>query len=117
MKVTTTASASRASDDAADVALNKVASSLHDTVDKVADDVARTVTPAIDRAAELAHQTVDKVAGAAAPAAAWLDEQGDSLRASRRTMTTDTERYVAAHPWKSIGFALAAGFVVARLFR
>src|SRR5512141_1522443 len=100
--------------------LNKTVAIVHGAVDKVAgaaDDAVRKVKPAIDRAAEVAHETVDQVAGAAAPAAAWLSEQGASLKAARRTMVTDTEQYVAAHPWKSLGFALAAGFLISRFIR
>ena len=104
----------------ADASSNKAVASLHGTVDKMAaaaDDVARKVKPAIDRVADVAHQTVDKVVGAAAPTAAWLTEQGMSLKASQRTMTADAGRYVSAHPWKSLGFALAAGFLISRFLR
>jgi ElaB/YqjD/DUF883 family membrane-anchored ribosome-binding protein len=121
MKVTTPVSTPFATgNDTADTALNKAASSLHEAVDKVAevaDDAAREVAPAIDRAAELAHQTVDKVAGVAAPTAAWLNEQSNSLKTTQRTVAADTAQYVAAHPWKSIGFALATGFFIGRFIR
>ncbi len=121
MQVTTHAGTPSATDsDDANVALNNAASSLHGAVDQVAwaaDDVARTVAPAIDRAAALAHQTVDALAGAAAPTAAWLDEQGDRLRAGQRTISADTRAYVAAHPWRSVGFAIAAGFLIGRVLR
>ena len=106
--------------DTADAALNKAASSLHGAVDKVAgaaDDAARKITPAIDRAAGVAHQAVDRVAGVAAPTAAWLNEQSDALRATQRTVAADADQYLAAHPWKSIGFALAAGFLIGRFIR
>ena len=121
MKVTTrTNTPFQTGNDTADAALNKAASGLHGAVDKVADaadEAARKVTPAIDRTAELAHQTVDKVAGVAAPAATWLNEQASSLKASQRTVADDTVEYVAAHPWKTIGFALAAGFFIGRFVR
>lgn len=100
--------------------LNKAVASMHGAVDKVAvaaDDAARKVKPAIDRVAEVAHQTVDKVAGVAAPTAAWLNDRGNSLKATQRTVTADATEYVSAHPWKSLGFALAAGFLVGRLIR
>ena len=104
----------------ADAALNKAAASLHGAVDKVtgaADDAARIVKPVIDRVAEVAHQTVDKAAGVAAPTAAWLNEQAYKLRATQRTMSADAGQYVAAHPWKSLGFAVAAGFLLSRFMR
>lgn len=105
---------------AGDTTLNRAVANVHGAVDKVAgaaDDAARKVKPAIDRAAEVAHQAVDKVAGVAAPTAAWLSEQGDSLEATRRTMVADAGQYVSAHPWKSLGFALAAGFLLSRFIR
>lgn len=105
---------------AGDTVLNRTAASAHGAVDKVAaaaDEAARKVKPAIDRLADAAHQTVDRVAGAAAPTAAWLSEQADSLDARQRTLTVDTGQYVSAHPWKSLGFALAAGFIIGRLWR
>jgi len=104
----------------ADAALNKAAASLHGAVDKVtgaADDAARIVKPVIDRVAEVAHQTVDKAAGVAAPTAAWLNERAYELRATQRTMSADAGQYVAAHPWKSLGFAVAAGFLLSRFMR
>ncbi len=106
--------------DTTDAALNKAASSLHGAVDRVAaaaDDAARKVAPAIDRAAEAAHQVVDKAAGAAAPTAAWLNEQSNSLRATQRTAAADAGQYIAAHPWKSVACALAAGYFIGRFIR
>jgi ElaB/YqjD/DUF883 family membrane-anchored ribosome-binding protein len=105
---------------AGDTTLNRAVARVHGAVDKMAgaaDDAAGKVKPAIDRVAEAAHQTVDKVAGAAAPTAAWLSERRDSLKASQRTVADDAGQYVSAHPWKSLGFAFAAGFLVSRFMR
>jgi ElaB/YqjD/DUF883 family membrane-anchored ribosome-binding protein len=105
---------------AGETTLNRAVASVHGTVDKVAgaaDGAVRKVKPAIDRVAEVAHQTVDKVAGVAAPTAAWLSEQGGNLKATQRTVAADARQYVAAHPWKSLGFALAAGFLISRFIR
>lgn len=122
MEVTTRANTPfpTGNDAAGETPLNRAVASVHGTVDKVAgaaDDAARRVKPAIDRVAEVAHQTVDKVAGVAVPTAAWLSNQGDSLKATQRTMTADAAQYVSAHPWKSLGIALAAGFLIGRLIR
>lgn len=122
MEVTTRANAPFPTGNSAtgETTLNRAVASVHGAVDKVAgaaDDAARRVKPAIDRVAEVAHQTVDKVAGVATPTAAWLSDQGDSLKATQRTVTADAAQYVSAHPWKSLGFALAAGFLISRLRR
>lgn len=98
----------------------KASSSAHAAVNSMAgaaDEAARTVKPAIDRVAAMAHQAVDKAAGAAAPTADWLAEQGESLNATQKKLVEDTCSYVSAHPLKSIGVALAAGFLLSRLTR
>ena len=105
---------------AIEATVNKAVASVHGAVDTVAgaaDDAARKVKPAIDHATDIAHQAVTKVAGVAAPAAAWLSEQGDSLKATQRKVAADTVHYVSAHPWKALGIALATGFLISRVMR
>ena len=64
-----------------------------------------------------AHGAVDQVAAAAAPAAQWLEEQGETLTASGEKLLDSTCKYVAAHPLQSLGMALAAGYLISRLTR
>lgn len=100
--------------------LNKASSSAHAAVNSMAaaaDEAARNVKPALDRVSALAHQAVDKVAGAAAPTTDWLSEQGETLNAAQKKLIEDTCVYVSAHPLKSIGMALAAGFLLSRISR
>lgn len=100
--------------------LNKGSSSAHAAVNAMtgaADEAARSVKPAIDRVSALAHQAVDKVAGAATPTADWLAEQGETLNTAQKKLVEDTCSYVSAHPLKSIGVALAAGFLLSRIIR
>lgn len=101
-----------------DSSLNKAASGAHGAVDKVAaadDEAARKAKPAIDRVAAMAHQAVDKAAGAALPTAEWLSEQGEGLKATQKKLVADTCEYVSANPLKSLGIALAAGFLLSRI--
>jgi ElaB/YqjD/DUF883 family membrane-anchored ribosome-binding protein len=103
-----------------DTTLNKATASVHGAVDRMAgaaDSAVRSAAPAIDRAAQIAHQAVNKVAGVAGPTADWLSEKGDRLQAGRRKFADDTSQYVSAHPWKSLGLALAAGFIASRFIR
>ena len=105
---------------AADGMLNKAATGAHAAVDKVAsaaDDAARKAKPTIDRVAGYAHQAVDKAAGAAGPAADWLNEQGQDLKATQEKLLGATGDYVKAHPWKAVGIAVAAGFLISRIVR
>ena len=104
----------------ADATLSKAAAGVHGAVDKMAgaaDDAVRNVKPAIDRVAHSAHQAVNKVADVAGPTAGWLSQRGDRLQATRRQVAADTGQYVSAHPWKSLGLALAAGFLISRFIR
>ena len=105
---------------AADTSLNRAAAGVHQVVDKVAgaaDEAANKVKPAIDQATKAAHQAVDRVAGAAAPTADWVSERGERLQAKGQKVVADTSQYVSANPWKALGFALAAGFIISRVIR
>jgi ElaB/YqjD/DUF883 family membrane-anchored ribosome-binding protein len=74
-----------------------------------ADEAARKAKPAIDRATEFAHQAVDRAQSAAAPAAAWLGDQTENLKATQQKLVDDTCEYVSANPLKSVAIALVAG--------
>jgi len=103
-----------------DPTLNKAAASVHGAVDKMAgaaDAAVRNVKPAIDRVAQIAHRTVNKVADVAGPTADWLSDQGSSLKATQRKVAADARQYISAHPWKSLGLALVAGFLISRFVR
>jgi len=100
--------------------LNKASSSVHSAVDSfavAADEAARKAQPAIDHVAAMARQAVDKAVGAAAPAADWLTDQGESLNATQKKLVADTCSYISAHPLKAVGIAAVAGFLISRLIR
>ena len=71
----------------------------------------------LNKATARAHGAVDQIADAAAPAAQWLEEQGESLTISGDKLVDGTCKYVAAHPLQSLGMALAAGYLISRLTR
>lgn len=106
-----------ATSNANDGAVNRAAAGANSAIDRAADNAASTVKPAIDRAAQIAHSAVNKAAAVAAPTADWVRHQGDSLLATQQKMSSDAAHYVGAHPWRSLGFALAAGFVISRFMR
>ena len=106
-----------AAGNANDGAINRAAAGAHSAVDRAADNATGTVKPAIDRAAQIAHSAVNKAAAVAAPTADWVRHQSDSLLATQQKISTDAAKYVGAHPWRSLGFALAAGFVISRFMR
>jgi ElaB/YqjD/DUF883 family membrane-anchored ribosome-binding protein len=115
----TSASITGASDKV-DGTLNKVSAGAHAAVDSIAgaaSEASRNVKPAIDHVAEMAHRAVDKAAGAAAPTADWLADQGDSLNAAQKKLISDTCNYVSANPLQSVGIALVAGILISRMMR
>ena len=71
----------------------------------------------LNKATVRAHGAVDQVADAAAPAAQWLEEQGETLTAGGEKLLDSTYKYIAAHPLQSLGLALAAGYLISRLTR
>lgn len=98
----------------------KASSGAHAAVDSMAgsaEEALRKAQPAINQVTSMAHQAVDKVAGVAAPTAEWLAEQGETLKETKNKLMTGTCDYVSAHPFKSIGFALLAGFLISRMTR
>jgi ElaB/YqjD/DUF883 family membrane-anchored ribosome-binding protein len=98
--------------------LNKASSSAHAAVNSIAgaaDEAARKAKPAIDQVSAMAHQAVDKAAGAVAPTADWLAEQGESVNATQKKLVADTCSYVSANPLKALGIAVVAGFLLSRI--
>jgi ElaB/YqjD/DUF883 family membrane-anchored ribosome-binding protein len=71
----------------------------------------------LNKATARAHGAVDQVADAAAPAAQWLEEQGETLTNSGEKLVDSTCKYIAAHPLQSLGLALAAGYLISRITR
>src|SRR5665647_1256157 len=101
-------------------ALNKASLSAHAVVNSLAgaaDQAARKAKPAIDQVAAMAHQAVDRAAGAAAPTADWLTEQGENVNTMQKQLIADTRSYVSANPLKAVGMAVVAGFLLSCLIR
>jgi ElaB/YqjD/DUF883 family membrane-anchored ribosome-binding protein len=71
----------------------------------------------LSNAAVQAHAAVDQVSAAAAPAAKWLEEQGGTLNVQGEKLAGSAAKYIAAHPFQSLGLALAAGYLISRLTR
>ena len=101
-------------------AVSKTAARAHSVVDDVVDaaeQAVRDTKPVVERVSKSAHQVVDKAADMAAPAADWLVDKGQSLRAAPKKLLDGSCQYVAANPLKSVGIALLAGFLISRIRR
>lgn len=92
-------------------AVDETTSTAHSTIDKVS----QAAHPAVDRLATSAHQAVDKMAHAANTAAETIGEKGEKMKEAKSRMMADACTYVEAHPFASVGMALAAGFLLSRL--
>lgn len=102
----------------ADSVVNKAALGAHSAVDRAigaVDEAASKAKPAINRVADYAHSAVDKAAGVAAPAADWLDEHSQDLKATQEKLVAATADYMRANPFKALGIAVVAGVLIGRI--
>ena len=93
------------------------ASQAHEAVDAVAAKASERAAPAIDRVARAAHDTVDKVAQTAGPAADWLNQSAEQLKAQQQQLVDGCRSTIRERPLVTIGIALFAGYLVGRLVR
>ena len=92
--------------------IDQASAGAHNTIDKVSD----AARPAVDRVAASAHQVVDKVSTAAAQAADTLGVKGEQLKEAQTRATESFRSYVTDNPLASVGIAVAAGFILSKLF-
>jgi ElaB/YqjD/DUF883 family membrane-anchored ribosome-binding protein len=71
----------------------------------------------INKATTRMHGALDQAVDAAAPAAQWLEEHGETLTANSEKLAARTRKYITANPLQSFGLALAAGYLISRLTR
>jgi ElaB/YqjD/DUF883 family membrane-anchored ribosome-binding protein len=85
----------------------------HGMIDKISDATA----PAVDRVTSGAHQAVDKIADAANQTAATLRARSRRLWSAKTQTMEQCRSYVREHPMISVGVAVAAGFLLSRLWK
>lgn len=83
----------------------------------VIDRVIGAAHPAVDRIASGAHRTVDRATGAATHTATVFNEKREQLRYARVRAMGGTRDYVRANPVLSLGIAVAAGYLLAKVLR
>lgn len=71
----------------------------------------------LNKAKTRVNGALDQVVDAAAPAAQWLEEHGESLTANGEQLVARTRKYITANPLQSFGLALAAGYLISRISR
>lgn len=71
---------------------------------------------AVDKSANKAHDTIDKVADAAKQASDNLGKKGQDLKETEEKWMSTATDYVKNNPLKSVGIAVASGYLLSRLF-
>ena len=69
----------------------------------------------INKASNYAHEAVDKATSAATHAAEAFDEKTEVLKKTEKRLVNDYTTYTRDHPIKSLGIAVAAGFLLSRI--
>lgn len=91
---------------------DKATDAAHGAIDTAAD----ATRPALDHLVANAHETVDRVGSAATSAAEAMGVKGDQLNESSKRIVERAGVYVRENPVTSLGIAVAAGYVLSRLF-
>lgn len=105
------ASLASSADNAVQRGVSQAGSSLHDTIDKVAEPARSTV----DRAASAAHNTVDKLASGASSVAGKVSDQAHRFSDVPLQAVDHSRAYIKDHPLQAVGAALLVGWMVGRL--
>ncbi len=71
----------------------------------------------IDRMSSTAHETVDRVAQTAAAYAERFGERAEELLEMKDNWVEGAREYVREHPVAALGIAVAAGYVLSMLMR
>ena len=69
-----------------------------------------------DKVSDSAHATYDKIADATSQAAETLGEKGEQLKKTEQQLMKNCRGYISENPITSVSIAVAAGFVLSRLF-
>jgi ElaB/YqjD/DUF883 family membrane-anchored ribosome-binding protein len=82
--------------------------------DGLVHEAAASAHGAVDRVAQVGHQTIDKMTDTAGPPVEWMNQAKASIQSAPANALAGARQYVTAYPLRSIGMALAAGFLIAR---
>lgn len=87
-------------------------SSAHQAIDRLSD----AVHPAVSRATSGAHRLVDRIGGTTSRVAQQFEKTTTLLKDREQRLVAASNSYAREHPFQLAGMAMAAGFVVSRLF-
>lgn len=105
------ASLASSADNAVQRSVSQAGSSLHETIDKVAEPARSTV----DRAATVAHNTVDKLASGASSVAGKFSDQAHRFTDAPLEAMAYSKARIKDYPLQAVGAALLVGLIFGRL--
>jgi ElaB/YqjD/DUF883 family membrane-anchored ribosome-binding protein len=83
----------------------------HEQVERVAAGAHKT----LDKVADATHSAADKIADATHHAADAISEKGAQLQDLQEEWLENVRKYINENPVKSVGIAIAGGFLLSRL--
>jgi ElaB/YqjD/DUF883 family membrane-anchored ribosome-binding protein len=78
-------------------------------------DTEENIKETIGKVSQTAHKAVDKMTSMGYQTTEVLGEKGEQLRNAEQELIEDYREYIRENPLKSVGIAVAAGFVLSRL--
>ncbi len=78
-------------------------------------DIEENIKETIDNVSQSAHETVDKIAHVSYQTAEVLGEKGKQLKTAEQELVESYRTYIRENPIRSVGIAVAAGFILSRL--
>ena len=69
-----------------------------------------------DKVSDSAHAAYDKIADATSQATEMLGEKGEQLKKTEQQLMKNCRGYISDNPMTSVSIAVAAGFLLSRLF-
>lgn len=91
---------------------DKAVGAAHGAIDSAAD----ATRPAIDDLVARSHKAVDRAGVVAGNAAGALGVRGDQLNDNGKRIVARAGSYVRENPVTSLGIAVAAGYMLSRMF-
>lgn len=88
--------------------VDSATSNVHEAIDKARD----IAMPGVEQLASGAHQATDRLAGSASQFARTLDTRSGQLMDAQTRLTESCCQHVREKPIKSLGIAVAAGFLL-----
>lgn len=85
-----------------------------ENTDEIA-NIEENIKETIDKVSHSAHEAVDKIADMSYQTAEALGEKGEQLRTAEEEWIENYRAYIRENPIRSVGIAVAAGFLLSRL--